>query len=120
MVDWRVLHRCAELDEARRLTVAVLAMEFDARVQRASGGGAVSLDPAEEDGTGGPFVVEVPAEDAGDLAPLVGEILSEQDEFDAAHDASRGARDRTLRWVIGAGVLAAAAYYGYTALRLAD
>jgi hypothetical protein len=96
--DWRDLHWCEDLVQARTIATAIAAMEFDVRVRNAAT--ALPVGDDEEDWGGG-YVVETRAADWPDLAGVLDEIIEEQREFDAFLDAWHGRAGRMHRIFLG-------------------
>jgi hypothetical protein len=96
--DWRDLHWCEDLIQARRIATAIAAMEFDVRVRNAAT--ALPVQDNEEDWGGG-YVVQARAADRPDLAGVLDQIIDEQQEFDAKLEAWHGRMGRLHRIFLG-------------------
>lgn len=96
--EWRELHRCDDLLQARAIATSIAAMEFDVRLMSADDDAEV--DVAVEGGCGsgcgcasraaelpGPFIIQVPREHLNRLRDVLPDIIVEQQEFDESLEA---------------------------------
>ena len=101
-LDWRRLHRCEDLHQARTVATSIAAMEFDVRVRDIISGALVDI---AADAEGGPFAIEVRGADWLDLVDVLDEIIDEQDRFDEFVDGWQSRASRAMRIVLAAVVL---------------
>ena len=95
MIPWCSILVDEDLRRARRVALAIAAMEFPVRIRHAVAG---SPDPLPGEGVeepDGPWVVEVQDLHWVDLDGVLEDIIREQDDFDDRLDRIEA---RSLRW----------------------